>query len=81
MTLADLSPGDCCRVVGVHGTDGLSIRLLEMGLIPGVDVKILGTALFGDPIELELHDFRLSVRRSEAALVEVALASAVSASS
>ena len=47
------------------------MRLLEMGLTPGAQVSVVGTAPLGDPIELELRGYRLSVRRSEAARVEI----------
>jgi Fe2+ transport system protein FeoA len=70
-TLAQLSVGARGRVVRVSQLDEISARLLEMGLTPGVDVQVLGTAPLGDPIELSLRGYRLSVRRSEAARVEV----------
>ncbi|MDB5350276.1 MAG: FeoA family protein [Planctomycetota bacterium] len=44
---------------------------MEMGLTPGVSVRVLGTAPWGDPIEIELRNYRLSLRKSEAALVEI----------
>jgi ferrous iron transport protein A len=69
--LADLSVGQQARVVGVEGGDEISLRLLEMGLTPGVVVKCLGAAPLGDPLELEVRGYRLSVRKSEAARVEV----------
>jgi len=59
------------RVSAVAGDDELTIRLLEMGLTPGVEVAVVGTAPLGDPLELELRGYRLSVRRSEAARVEI----------
>jgi Fe2+ transport system protein FeoA len=47
------------------------MRLLEMGLTPGTEVAMVGAAPLGDPLELELRGYRLSVRRSEAARVEI----------
>jgi ferrous iron transport protein A len=58
-------------VVKVTGADEISVRLLEMGLTPGTAVSVVGTAPLGDPLELELRGYRLSVRRSEAARVEI----------
>ena len=55
----------------VSGSDEVGLRLLEMGLTPGVYVTVVGAAPLGDPLELELRGYRLSVRRSEAARVEV----------
>jgi ferrous iron transport protein A len=73
-TLGDLKLGERARVVSVDGMDDVSLRLLEMGLTPGVDVKLLGFAPLGDPAEFELRGYRLSLRRSEMAKVVVQLA-------
>ena len=56
-------------VVRVDGTDDISLRLMEMGLTPGVRIQIVGTAPLGDPLELDVRGYRLSVRKSEAARV------------
>ena len=69
--LADLSIGERATVASVEGTDGISARLLEMGLVPGVEVHLLGKAPLGDPLEYELRGYRLSLRRTEAARVVV----------
>jgi ferrous iron transport protein A len=69
--LAELPIGSRARVRGIVGTDELSVRLMEMGLTPGVEVALVGQAPLGDPLELELRGYRLSVRRSEAARVEI----------
>ncbi len=58
-------------MVDVDGDDALAIRLLEMGLTPGVTIRVVGQAPFGDPVELELRSYRLSIRRAEAARVTV----------
>ena len=71
-SLADLPVGSRGRVSSIPGGDELSLRLLEMGLTPGVEVAVVGTAPLGDPLELELRGYRLSVRRSEAARVQLA---------
>ncbi len=69
--LTELSVGEHARVSKVNGSDQISQRLLEMGLTPGVDVSVIGTAPLGDPLELELRGYRLGVRRNEAERVEV----------
>jgi ferrous iron transport protein A len=71
VTLAELAIGAKCRVLRVTDADEISTRLMEMGLTPGVDVQVLGAAPLGDPIELSLRGYRLSVRRTEAARVLV----------
>jgi ferrous iron transport protein A len=69
--LADLPVGARARVSTIAGADELTMRLLEMGLTPGVEVAMVGSAPLGDPLELEVRGYRLSVRRSEAARVEI----------
>lgn len=70
--LATVPIGGRARIVEVLGDDEVSQRLLEMGLTPGVEVRMLGAAPLGDPLEIELRGYRLSVRKSEAARVEIA---------
>ena len=72
--LSDMSIGQRGRVIQVTGNDHVSVRLLEMGLTPGVEVALIGRALLGDPLELEVRGYRLSMRKKEAARVEVAQA-------
>jgi len=69
--LADLPIAGRGRVLRVAGGDEISLRLLEMGLTPGVVVLVVGKAPLGDPLELEVRGYRLSVRKSEAARVEI----------
>jgi ferrous iron transport protein A len=69
--LSDLKLGERAKIVGVAGGDGISVRLLEMGMVPGSEVKLIGVAPLGDPLEFELRGYRLSIRRSEAARVSV----------
>jgi ferrous iron transport protein A len=71
MTLDQLVPGQRASVAALQGDDYLVQRLLEMGLLEGEEIEVLGFAPFGDPIEIRLRDYRLSLRRSEAARVAV----------
>ena len=64
--------GSSARVAEVTGGDDMSLRLLEMGLTPGVEIRLIGRAPLGDPLELEVRGYRLSIRRTEAARVAVA---------
>lgn len=70
-TLGALGPGQAAVVRKVDGHDALSLRLLEMGLTPGVHVEIVKRAPLGDPIEIRARGFHLSIRRREAARVQV----------
>lgn len=71
--LAELAVGSQGRVRTIDGNDEISVRLLEMGLTPGARITCLGCAPLGDPLEFDLRGYRLSLRRSEAARVEVEL--------
>lgn len=68
---AELAVGEMGRVVRIVGANEVSRRLLEMGLTPGVEIRRLGAAPLGDPIEFELRGYRLSLRKAEAAHVEL----------
>lgn len=70
-TLADLHVGNRAQVARVLGSDSITLRLLEMGLAPGAQLSFVGTAMLGDPIEIDVNGYRLSVRKSEAARVQV----------
>ncbi len=69
--LADLSIGETGRILRVEGPAAIRNRLREMGLTVGVLVRLVRTAPFGDPIELHLRGYRLSLRKAEAAGVIV----------
>jgi ferrous iron transport protein A len=71
-TLDQLPLGNSARIAQVSGDDGVSIRLMEMGLIDGVPVKVVGAAPFGGPREYLVRGFRLSLRSTEASRVAIA---------
>lgn len=71
MTLKDLTMGAKATVTAVNGNSGATRRLMEMGVVPGVTVKMIKTAPFGDPIEIRVLGYNLAMRKSEAAAVEV----------
>ena len=65
-TLADLKPGDSAVVTAVGGQGALHRRLLDMGLTPGVRVTQQKTAPLGDPLEIHLRGYALTLRLSDA---------------
>ena len=69
-TLADLQPGQTGVVETVGGEGALRRRLLDMGITRGTEITLLKTAPLGDPLEVSLRGFTLSLRRAEAAMVE-----------
>jgi ferrous iron transport protein A len=69
--LDELGVGHRARVDAIRGEDVLVQRLMEMGLLEGEEVEVIGFAPLGDPMEIRLRDYRLSLRRNEAARVRV----------
>ena len=70
-TLAQLSPGDRGKVVKVAGDPEASRRLMEMGLMRGTTVEVVRQAPLGDPLEVKVRGFMLTLRRAEAEHIEV----------
>ncbi|HNU07888.1 MAG TPA: FeoA domain-containing protein [Pyrinomonadaceae bacterium] len=71
MLLSELEIGSQAKVVRVTGDDAVSKRLMEMGVVPGVVVRVVKTAPFGDPIQIRLRGYSLAIRRNEADTIEV----------
>ncbi|MCS7045793.1 MAG: ferrous iron transport protein A [Gemmataceae bacterium] len=70
-TLDCLGVGQRGRVEAMAGTDAITQRLYEMGILEGEELEVIGLAPLGDPMEVRLRDYRLSLRRSEAARITV----------
>jgi ferrous iron transport protein A len=70
-SLADLPLGQQAEIASIACERRLSRRLMEMGLLPGTPVRVLRVAPLGDPIELRVRNYSLSVRRAEAAKITV----------
>jgi ferrous iron transport protein A len=70
-TLDRLGVGHSARVRAVSGHGPMSVRLLEMGFVPGVEVALVKRAPLGDPLELRLRGYHVSLRRAEAKRVEI----------
>jgi len=71
MTLRELPPGESARVIGVRGDSPISKRLMEMGVVPGVAIRVVKSAPFGDPMEIRVLGYNLAIRRNEAASIEI----------
>lgn len=72
-TLDRIAPRSRCRVHAVHGTDGLTQRLMELGMISGSTLEVVRYAPLGDPMQISLGGCQLSLRKAEAARIEVEL--------
>ena len=70
-TLANLPIGSEAKVVRVSGNTAVTRRLMEMGVVPGVVIKVIKTAPFGDPIQIRVRGYSLAMRKREAETIEV----------
>jgi len=71
-TLDQLKVGESATVARLHGEGAVKRRIMDMGLTKGTAVTVRKVAPLGDPIELTIRGYELSIRRDEAAKVEVA---------
>ncbi|MEY2930907.1 MAG: hypothetical protein RL033_1656 [Pseudomonadota bacterium] len=71
LTLDQVVPGSSVVIEKVGGARSFRRRLMELGLIPGINVEVLRIAPFGDPMELSVRGCNLSIRAAEAREVEV----------
>ena len=70
-TLKESKVGDTVRVVKLHGEGAVKRRIMDMGLTKGVDVQIRKVAPLGDPIEVTVRGYELSIRKADAEMIEV----------
>lgn len=70
-TLAELAPGERGKVIKVAGDAEAARRLMEMGLMRGTPVEVIRVAPLGDPLEVRVRGFMLTLRRAEAEHIEV----------
>jgi ferrous iron transport protein A len=69
--LRDIEPGQRARVKKLAGEQRLKRRLMDMGITPGIEVGVVKVAPLGDPVELTVRGYELSIRKDEAAHIEV----------
>ncbi|NBJ95973.1 ferrous iron transport protein A [bacterium 1xD8-48] len=70
-TLRESKVGDTVRVVKLHGEGAVKRRIMDMGLTKGVAVQIRKVAPLGDPIEVTVRGYELSIRKADAEMIEV----------
>lgn len=73
LTLKDAKIGSVVRVVKVHGEGALKRRIMDMGITKGIEIYLRKSAPFGDPIQLNLRGYELTMRRADAANIEIAV--------
>jgi ferrous iron transport protein A len=69
--LKDIKSGSCARIHCHHATGAVRQRLLDLGFVPQAQVDVIRRAPLGDPIECRVANYKVTLRNSEAALIEV----------
>ena len=70
-TLRDVEIGQAAKVVKLHGGGAVRRRIMDMGITRGVEVTVRKVAPLGDPIEVTVRNYELSLRKADAAMIEV----------
>lgn len=70
-TLKETKVGESVKVLKLHGEGAVKRRIMDMGITKGVDVHIRKVAPLGDPIEVTVRGYELSIRRADAEMIEV----------
>ena len=71
MTLNDVAVGGSCRVVKLHDGGEIRRRIMDMGITKGVQLHVRKVAPLGDPMELNVRGYELSVRKADAQMIEL----------
>jgi ferrous iron transport protein A len=70
-TLREVPIGDTVRVVKLHGEGAVKRRIMDMGITKGVEVYVRKVAPLGDPVEVNVRGYELSLRKADAEMIEV----------
>ena len=70
-TLRDVKVGASAKVVKLHGEGAVKRRIMDMGITKGTEVKVHKVAPLGDPIEVTVRNYELSIRKADAEMIEV----------
>ena len=70
-TLRDVKIGDTVKVIKLHGEGALKRRIMDMGVTKGAEIYVRKVAPLGDPIEVTVRGYELSIRKSDAEMIEV----------
>ena len=73
MTLKELKPGQEGTVISIGERGPLRRRIMDMGVTPGVVIKVIKVAPLGDPIEVNIRGYELSLRKAEAEQIQIQL--------
>lgn len=70
-TLKQVKVGQSCKVVKLHGEGPVKRRIMDMGITKGVDIYVRKVAPLGDPVEINVRGYELSLRKADAEMIEV----------
>ena len=70
-TLKDVKVGETAVVVRLHGEGAVKRRIMDMGITKGVEIYVRKVAPLGDPMELTVRNYELSVRKADAEMIEI----------
>jgi len=70
-TLREVKVGETVKVVKLHGEGAVKRRIMDMGITKGVEVYVRKVAPLGDPVEINVRGYELSIRKNDAEMVEV----------
>ena len=70
-TLKDVKVGSTVTVVKLHGEGAIKRRIMDMGITKGVEVYVRKVAPLGDPVEITVRGYELSIRKADAEMIEV----------
>ena len=70
-TLRDVKVGDTVQVVKLHGAGAVKRRIMDMGITKGVEIYVRKLAPLGDPVEVNVRGYELSIRKADAEMIEV----------
>lgn len=71
LTLRELRPGTKARVLKIHGGGAIRRRIMDMGLIRNTEFTVRKAAPLGDPVEIHIRGYELTIRKNEGQLIEV----------
>ena len=71
-TLRDVATGDTCVVAKLHGEGAVKRRIMDMGITKGTEIYVRKVAPLGDPMELTVRGYELSIRKADAEMIEIA---------
>lgn len=70
-TLADVRPGETVSVVKLHGQGAVKRRIMDMGITRGAEILVRKVAPLGDPVEVNVRGYELSLRRADIDIIEI----------